>query len=53
MPSQPVTDLDSPTVLRHASAPELEELIEAVNKVCTEKSGTGYVKQKAATGIIR
>jgi len=44
-------------ITTHYSAPELEELIEAVNKVCTEKSGKSpalvMLKQKAATGIIR
>ena len=33
-------------ITTHYSAPELEELIEAVNKVCTEKSGTGDAEAK-------
>ena len=44
-------------ITTHYSAPELEELIEAVNKVCAEKSGKSpalvMLKQKTATGIIR
>jgi len=34
---------DIPT---HYSAPELEELLVALNKVCEEKSGTGYIETK-------
>jgi 2C-methyl-D-erythritol 2,4-cyclodiphosphate synthase len=41
-------------ITTHYSAPELEELIDAANKVCGEKSGKTpalvVLKQKAATG---
>ncbi|HDH08610.1 MAG TPA: site-specific integrase, partial [Gammaproteobacteria bacterium] len=41
-------------ITTHYSAPELEELIEAVNSVCAEKSGKSpalvMLKRKAATG---
>jgi hypothetical protein len=33
-------------ITTHYSAPELEELLGALNKVCKEKSGTGYVETK-------
>jgi hypothetical protein len=33
-------------ITTHYSAPELEELLVAVNKVCEEKSGTGYAGTK-------
>ena len=33
-------------ITTHYSAPELEELLEAANKVCEEKSGTGYAETK-------
>lgn len=31
----------------HYSAPELEELVEAANRVCAEKSGTGCAENKS------
>jgi hypothetical protein len=33
-------------VTTHYSAPELEELLKAANKVCEEKSGTGNAETK-------
>jgi hypothetical protein len=33
-------------ITTHYSAPELEELLEAVNRVCEEKSGTDYAETK-------
>jgi len=33
-------------ITTHYSAPELEELLATVNKVCEEKSGTGYAETK-------
>lgn len=44
-------------ITTHYSAPELEELIEAANRVCEQKSGKTpalvVLKQKAATGGLR
>ena len=33
-------------ITTHYSAPELEELLEAANRVCVRKSGTGFAKTK-------
>ena len=38
-------------ITTYYSAPELEELVEAVNRVCEEKSGTGCAKTKSSYRI--
>ena len=40
-------------ITTHYSAPELEELLVAVNKVCEEKSGTGYAETKNGRRVMR
>ena len=40
-------------ITTHYSAPELEELLTAVNKVCEEKSGTGYAETKKPHPRVR
>jgi integrase len=40
-------------ITTHYSTPELEELLEAANRVCEEKSGTGCVETKNGYRVAR
>lgn len=40
-------------ITTHYSAPELEELLEAANRVCEEKSGTGCVENESGYRVAR